>query len=256
MLYAGFMSFSTVIHDVWSIGLVLQVLLAVVLISRGVWRKFPVFAAYTLFSLLETAVLYGVFHRPLLYLYLYVIGESILFLLGLALVYEIFVHLFTAQPALRKMASLVFRVVVVLLVLLAGGVLYFKAPLIAPHGSGGISALLIVEEAARLLQVGLIMFLFLFSSAFGLHWRQHVFGVALGLGISSVVELVAVTMALHSGPTLMKALNLAHVASFDLSILIWLGYLALPERVASSAEVPQRAQLEQWNQAVMELINR
>jgi hypothetical protein len=63
-------------------------------------------------------------------------------------------------------------------------------------------------------------------------------------------------MALHVGPFLMKAFNLAHVVSFDLSILIWLGYLAVPERVTSRAEVPQRAQLEQWNQAVMELINR
>jgi len=89
-----------------------------------------------------------------------------------------------------------------------------------------------------------------------LHWRQHVFGVALGLGISTVVDLVAVTMALHVGPFLMKAFNLAHVLSFDFSILIWLGYLALPERVTNRADVPHRAQLEQWNQAVTELISR
>jgi hypothetical protein len=147
-------------------------------------------------------------------------------------------------------------------VLLAGAVIYFKSPILAPHGQGGVgSALLIVEEAARILQVGLIVFLFLFSSAFGLHWRQHIFGVALGLGVATVVELVAVTLALHTGPLLAqsflaKSLNVAHVVSFDFSILIWLGYLALPERAASRAEVPQRAQLEQWNQAVMELINR
>ncbi len=177
--------------------------------------------------------------------------------MGLALVYEIFVHLFSGQPALRKMAALMFRVVVVLLVLLAGAVLYLKSPILAPHGQGGVgSALLIVEGAARILQAGLIMLLFLFSSAFGLHWRQHVFGIALGLGILTVVDLVAVTMALQGSALLIKAFSFAHVFSFDISILIWLGYLALPERVASRAEVPQRAQLEQWNQAVMELINR
>jgi len=251
------MSFSAVIHGVWSAGLALQVLLAMVLVVKGLWKKFPVFASYTVFSLLETAVGYAVFHNRAVYFYVYLIGESVLFVLGLAVVYEIFVHLFSAQPALRKIAALIFRVVVMLLVLLAGAVLYFKSPILAPHGQGGAgSALLIVEEAARILQVGLIMFLFLFSSAFGLHWRQHVFGVALGLGVSTVVELVAVTMALHVGPLLAKSLNVAHVLSFDFSILIWLGYLALPERAASRAEVPQRAQLEQWNQAVMELINR
>src|SRR5260221_10400406 len=184
MLYLGFMSFSSVIHGVWSLGLALQVLLAMVLIVKGLWRKFPIFASYTVFSLLETAVGYAVFHNQAVYFYVYLIGESVLLIMGLALVYEIFVHLFSSQPALRKMAALIFRVVVILLVLLAGAVIYFKSPILAPHGQGGIgSALLIVEEAARILQVGLIVFLFLFSIAFGLHWRQHVFGIVLGLGI-------------------------------------------------------------------------
>jgi len=176
-------------------------------------------------------------------------------ILGLALVYEIFVHLFSAQPGLRKMAALIFRVVVVLLVLLACAVVYLKGPLVTPHGKGGMSSLLILEEAARILQVGLIVSLFLFSSAFGLHWRQHVFGIALGLGISTVVGLVAVTMT-QLAPLFARSFSFAHVISFDFSILIWLGYLALPERIKSCADVPHPAQLEQWNQAVMELISR
>jgi hypothetical protein len=35
-----------------------------------------------------------------------------------------------------------------------------------------------------------------------------------------------------------------------------MGYLLAPERAATAVEVPKQAQLEQWNQAVMELINR
>jgi hypothetical protein len=46
------------------------------------------------------------------------------------------------------------------------------------------------------------------------------------------------------------------IAAFDCSLLIWLGYLlAPPERATSTLNVP-KAQLEQWNQAVTELINR
>src|SRR5256885_2384283 len=112
-----FMSFSSLIHEVWSLGLALQVLLAIVLIVKGLWRRFPVFASYTVLSLLETAVGYAVFHNRVVYSYVYLVGESVLLVMGLALVHEIFVHLFSAQPALRKMAALVFRVVMVLLVL-------------------------------------------------------------------------------------------------------------------------------------------
>jgi hypothetical protein len=53
---------------------------------------------------------------------------------------------------------------------------------------------------------------------------------------------------------MLAAFMLARAFSFDLSLLIWLGYLLAPERVTIASEVPQRGQLEQWNRAVKELI--
>jgi len=44
--------------------------------------------------------------------------------------------------------------------------------------------------------------------------------------------------------------------SYSIIVLIWLGYILAQERITSTAEMPQRAQLEQWNQAIMELINQ
>jgi hypothetical protein len=247
------MSPAFVTHGVWAVGLFLQALLAGVLLFKGKWKTFPVFTSYTIFSLVESGVGYAVFNHRNLYFAAYVIGESVLMVLGLALVREIFSHLFSAHGGLRKMATLVFRVVVVLLMLLAVAVIYAKGPI----GKSGIgTALLIVEEACRIIQVGLIMLLFLFSSAFGLRWRQHVFGVALGLGMTTVGELLAVTMVPHVNKTMAWSLDLAHVAAFDLALLVWMGYLITPEPAPSDADVPQHAQLEQWNQAVMELISR
>ncbi len=51
-------------------------------------------------------------------------------------------------------------------------------------------------------------------------------------------------------------MDLAHIVAFDLALLVWMGYLIAPEPVRSSVDIPKRAQLEQWNQAVMELISR
>ena len=100
------------------------------------------------------------------------------------------------------------------------------------------------------------MFLFLASSAFGLHWRQNEFGVALGLGMFAAAELITVTLIGHVSAATAQTLNLARSISFCISLLIWLGYLLAPERVPSSADMPKRAQLEQWNQAVLELISK
>jgi hypothetical protein len=137
------------------------------------------------------------------------------------------------------------------LVLLALVVIYLQSG----NARGMVKGVLLAAEAARLIEVGLIMFLFLASGAFGLHWRQNVFGMALGLGMFGAIELIDVTMIGYVSSTMAHALNLARSVTFASSVLIWLGYFLTPERVSNS-EVPDRAQLEQWNQAVMELINR
>jgi hypothetical protein len=247
------MSLVPLIHNVWFLGLVLQALLTGVLLIKQKWRTFPVFTCYTAFSLIESLIAWAVYKNQTLYFITYIIGESVLLILGLALVREIFTHLFSAHAGLRKVAILLFRVVVVLLVVMAVTVIAIKAPI---GKSSPTIVLPIVEEAGRIVQVGLIMLLFLFSSAFGLRWRQHVFGMALGLGMTTVGELLTITMQPHVNKAMAFGLNLAHVVTFDLALLVWMGYLIAPEPTSSSTDVPKRAQLEQWNQAVMELISR
>jgi hypothetical protein len=238
---------------VWLAGLSLQVLLATVLVVKKMWAKFPMFTAYVLYTLGETGALFAVYRKPSVYFFAYAAGESVSVILGLALVYEVFTHLFSSLSALRRLAWLSFRAAVVLLVLLAGALIYSRTP----TGMEGLgAALLLVEEAARILEVGLITFIFGFSSVFGLHWRQSVFGITLGFGIPAITELVAVTIAPHVGPAMRQALNLAHLVTFDFGVLIWLSYALMPEPVTSVAELPKPAQLEQWNQAIMELINQ
>jgi hypothetical protein len=243
------MSLVSLIHNVWFLGLVLQALLAGVLLIKKKWRTFPVFTCYIAFSLIESLIAWAVYKNQTLYRTTYMIGESVLLILGLAMVREIFVHLFSAHAGLRKVATLIFRIVVVLLVLLAAvAVIYAKGPI--------AKSMLIVEEAGKIVRVGLIMLLFLFSSAFGLRWRQHVFGVALGLGMTTVGSLLAVTIMPHVDKAMAWRLNLAQVIASCLALLVWMGYLIAPEPVSISTDVPKRAQLEQWNQAVMELISR
>ncbi len=233
-------------------GFGLEGLLLLALAGRKRWKKFPAFTAYIAVNLLEAVVGYACLHNRTAYLYVYAIGETITVALGLAVVYEIFTQLLQPHPGLRKLASLVFRGVAILLVVLAGAAIYARTPF---HEKDIVTVVVVLEEAARILEVGLLMFLFLFSSVFGLHWRQPVFGVALGLGIYVAVKLAEVTLLPHAGSAA-GVFALAGMLTFDLSLLVWLGYTIAPHHVASAAELPKRAQLEQWNQAIMELIHQ
>ncbi len=247
------MAFHTLVHNIWITGIGLQVLLAAVLLYRRTWRRFPLFAAYVFFNLFEAAIVYSVAGNKFAYFYTYWACEAISTVLGFAIVYEIFTALFSTHLALRKLASTVFGVAIMLLVVVGIVVIYAQPQ---AEGSSVASAIMVVAEASRIVELGLLMFLFLFSTAFGLHWRAHVFGIALGLGLFAAVDLVNVTLRSYFGNVAIDILNFARVATFCLSLLMWTVYLSAPERASGSNEVPERAQLEQWNQAVMELINR
>src|SRR5437899_1730489 len=251
-MLAKHMSLQALIHDVWIVGIGVQALLVLAILAKRSWHKYPFFSAYVFFNLFEAAITYAVFRKGMVYFYTFWICEAIGIVLGLAVVREIFTNLFPPNPALLKLATMIFGVAVIMLVVLACGAIYIQSA----DARGMVNAILLAAEATRIVEVGLIMFLFLCSSAFGLHWRQSVFGIALGLGTWAAVDLVNVTMMPHASPTASLVFSLIRVLAFTFSLLIWFGYLIAPEHATSSAEIPKRAQLEQWNQAVMELISR
>lgn len=239
-------------HAVWLAGIGVQLVLASTLLLKRLWLKYPAFCGYTFFNLFAAALTYSLRGHTNLYFYVFWTCDAIGIVLGLAVVRELFTAVFAPHPALRKLATVIFRIAVVLLVAFACVVIYMQSM----DARDIATAVLLAAEAARLIELGLIMFLFLSAGAFGLHWRQHVFGIALGLGMFAAVQLTSVTLLGHANSTMVEAFSLARSISFAVSLLIWLGYLVIPEKVAANGEVPKRAQLEQWNQAVMELINR
>ena len=235
-------------------SLMLQLLLCLVLLTKRMWRKFPIFVSYCLSSAILNVTSYAIYAshwRRNFYFSAYWLTEAVGLLMGVAVVYEIFKHLFTPYPGLRKLATQSFQGAILLLVVL-GCILIYAQP--SGERNHVQAAFMVVEEASRALEVGLLGFLFLFAGVFGLHWRQYLFGMALGLGVFTAVELVGVTMRLQFGVVANPIFGVIRTVSFASSLIIWISYLLAPELAASPAEMPKRAQLEQWNNAIMELI--
>lgn len=247
------MTLGYLIRDLGVTGLSLQGVLAVALLLRRYWRRFPFFAGYIWLSFAVGVVSYPLQKSHVAYFYVYWLGEALGIGLGLFVVYEIFQHVFTVHKALLRLATVTFRIAAVLLVS-AGLIIFFMQ---SPSSVSNIgTAVLAVEQATRIIEVGLLMSLFICSAAFGLHWKQAEFGIALGLGFFATIELIVVTLHPLVGQHGWALLNITRIVALDCSFCIWLGYLLVPERVTSRGEMPKRAQLEQWNYAVTELINR
>lgn len=245
-----------VITSSWFAAWLLQAMLVAVLLFKRMWGRFRFFFAYAATTFLAGTLLYAIclIRAPYrLYITVYWLTEAIGLFLGLAVVWEIFDNLLRPYPALRRLGIQVLRGAVLLLVVL-GCVVAYRQPL--GEQSRVQAALMVVEQAGRILEVGLLLSLFSFASAFGLHWRQYVFGIALGLGIFVTVELVAITMRVQFGGAANSVFNVIRTVSFNSSLFIWIAYILAPELAAQPVEAPKRAQLEQWNRAVMELIYR
>jgi hypothetical protein len=246
------MKLGTLTYGLWYAGLAFQALLAVVLLVKKLYRTFPFFTTYILFNFGSAIVCYSLRNQGITYFYAFWISEVITIVLGFAIVFEIFQHFFSVHSGLRKLASLSFRIALVILISV-GIIVAFTRTSAIP--SRIVTAVLTLEQAARTIEVGLVMFLFVFFAAFGLHWRQHVFGIAVGVAIFSSVELIVITMHLYFGIGSTPSLSVIQMLAFVTSLLIWTGYLLVPEAVAIS-ELPNREQLEQWNRAVMEFMHQ
>lgn len=241
------------IYGLWLTGTALEFVLTAVLVSRKAWRQFPVFTGYSGFCLFQSVLCYLMRGNTASYVYVYWVTQSVALMLALAVIYEVFTKLLATYPALHRIARSGFRWSVGLLLLVSISVVGFHAPV---EGSRFVAGFVVLEQATRVAEVGLLVFLFSFSRIFGMHWRQHIFGIGVGLALFTTVELVGVTMRAHFGVAAWPVFILAGMVSYSCSLLVWIGYMLAPERVAIAAEMPKRAQLEQWNQAIMELIHQ
>jgi len=208
-------------------GMVLQGVLSLVLLGRKAWRHFPVFTSYALFSFIMSVSVYLLQHQPkMVAFYSYWICEAITIVLGFGVVYEVFRHLFSNYKSVLKQARLGLRWTFVAFFCVALYVILVQAPPATIR-----NGVLIFEEAIRVVELGLLIFLFAAALALGLHWRQAEFGIALGLGFFVAIELATVALRNQAGcGSQWQALNVVRILSFDTSLLVWLVYLLAPER--------------------------
>jgi hypothetical protein len=211
----------------WICHPLLQLALGVAMWRHKLHRLFPVFFAYVGFQILAFCVLFPIFRWGILgytaYFWLYWGCSAVNLVLGFMIIYEIFLDVFRPYHTLKDLGSVLFKWAA-LVMSLVGFVVAASSPL----GDQGpiVQAVVTVTRCVRVAQVGLILFLLVFARYLGVSWKQHSFGISLGLGISAGVELG--TLAFHvSGHASEALVHVINLIAYNIAILTWFGYAVL-----------------------------
>lgn len=251
---------------VWIARIVLHAILLAFLVQRKSHREFPSFVLFTGWAVADSIVLW-IMDQPGVatgaeYYQVFRIAAAGEAILSFAVLYELFKRILRDYPVLNTVGRSLYRWAILLFVVIALG-LAWSAP---ATGSGTLMATFwVMQRTVRLLECGVLVFLFIFARSFGLSWRNRAFGIALGLGIAAAVSLATSAIQSRSEPALATASptavlihNVFQVVNQvgDLSaVLVWIKYLLARERVSivSLPALPPH-DLKTWNQEIRKLV--
>ncbi len=216
------------------------------ILYRRVYREFPIFCAYVLEEIVQSAVMIALIETPstsvksysFAYLGMWAVSTSFRF----GVVYEIFVYMLRNYAAVANFGKPLFRWAIVLLFSIAFGLTVYTGVYVQQAMVIGY----VLDRATSVLQCGLLLTLFVFASKLALSWRSHAFGIALGMGIKASADLAASAVRSEIGPVHQIAINYFVMAAYHLCVLVWVFYLFAPEKSYAPKALPQH-DLESWN---------
>lgn len=234
----------------WLLEPLVLALVCLVMVRKGSRSSFPMFFVYCAFVAVTDIALLVVMlpgHYKA-YFYAYWVVNLLSSLLGLAVIYEVFLAAFTAIPGLRDLGRLIFRWAAFLTFLIS-----IVVGLNATHGYLGktLGAVLNLESSVRIMQVGLLLLLLVGSEQIGLSVRSRTFGVALGMGVAACSNLLFISIYPAFGAAHKLELNLLHSGLFIVAALLWTLYFVLPATDAKHVPLAVASPLSRWNEAAM-----
>ncbi len=214
-------------YALWIFAPVVQAAIVVLMVRKGIRREYPLFFNYLLLEIAGFAILFGAYHlgSSSQYFYSYWTVGTLTALFELAAINEAFRASLKQYAALREMAGILTRWVVVVLVVIA-----FLSALTAPGNNADrlAAGVLSFQRSVCLMQCGLVAFLVLFARHLKLSFRTRAFALAVGFGISAVAELVMVTVMEHY----LRAslfVSVMNSAAYCGAVALWFNAMRLPE---------------------------
>jgi hypothetical protein len=242
-------------HYLWLAPHALQIVIAVIMVRRTLFREFPIFFAYTIFQIVEEGTLFILDHHPRVtatqYWHVNWAGLLIAITLRFGVIREIYSHAFRDYSGFQQLSRILFRGATTVLIFVAI-VIVARAP--DDRTIPLLNGLPKVELAASVVQCGLVLLVLGFASYAGLAWRGLGHGIAAGLGVYSCVQVATQTMRVWTGPVAGFAFDLVTMATYHCCVVIWLVYLLAPEMTGRRVKQLPENNLEEWNAELQRLL--
>jgi len=250
------MPLSATDYLLWVTGPILLMLTCWALLKHRFAYELPVFFGYAGYHILRTAALFGVNHRMSYnnYFYAFWAAQVISLGLGFCVIYEIYGRVFQKYDAIQRLGGPLFACAAVVLLVVAVLAAHFAPP--GADSTGVVGSMFLLERSVRVMQCGLLAFLFVLSFFFGLPWQNRMFGIALGFGVYASIDLAATALYSKIGVSATSAYSQVQGIGYACGVLIWTCYLFAPEPVPEPADLMFQVSLQEWNQALLDVWKR
>ena len=184
-----------------------------------------------------------------IYFYVYWMSFALEAILSLLVIYSIFKLAMAPLKGLQTLGMLVFRWVAAISVAIAIGVA------LTPHQSGidFMTAMITqLQQTSSILTLCLLLFVCFAIRPMGLSFRSRIFGVSLGLGILSTINLVNSAWIAHN-PSMYSLFSVINGLAVALTLMTWSAYFAFPEPKRRIIVLPTTSPFLRWNQISMAL---
>src|ERR1700678_1330570 len=175
-------------YALWIAPPVLQTAVAMVMLQRGLHRKFKFFFVYIVAQVLIFSLIFPSYikHNYWAFFYLYWFSNAVSAVLGFQVIHEVFLDVFRPFHTLRDLGTVLFRWVAFVMIMAAGVVAVSTD---SKETLPWMQALLPSQRISHIVQVVIVLLLLSFARYLGVSRKQHSFGIALGFFIFALVEL-------------------------------------------------------------------
>jgi hypothetical protein len=208
--------------------------------KRGLNHDYKYFFNYTILQVLTVIFLYVFKDSQYIYFYGQWFTLALCVCLSFAVFLELFRDAFRPYEALRDLSAILFRWAA-LVVLLVGG-MWAVTSIHTFDYQAIMSVILLASRSVRLMQCGMVFFLLLFSEYLGISRKNVMFGIAVGFGFFAAIDMLVTTGLAHQTVVPKWFLNRLDIVAYDISVVIWFAYTALPTTVRSRAATIEKSQ--------------
>jgi len=210
------MNLSNLVELTVSLGL--EVWLVILLFMRNARRHFPLFFAYSLYTVAVTAVRLASVNNYRVYFYAFWWTEAMVLLLGLAALHEVFHWVYEGFYRLRWFQILYYGAIGI--VLLATTIDSIANPLFPADQL--VSLILKISIPINFIQLAIVALFSALLKPLFVPFRRYPFGIASGFGASAMGTLIGYLALSVFGTKVQSFTQNASAVAYILALVLWI----------------------------------